>query len=93
MSQVAQEIEFIKQVPSHTRDRLKRRAKERFIKKPPKLIHPRDRLRKMTKGDDFQITKVVPGNDVQITKVVPGGNDVQITKVVPAHQRQDREGN
>ena len=57
------EIEFVKQVPSHPRDRLKRTSRKpdfQFIKQIP--IHPRDRLERMVKDKEVKFVKQVPAH-------------------------------
>ena len=81
---LSNELELIKQVPQHPRDRLRRRQNLRevqFIKQQPE--HPRDRLQRKTK----ECKEKMQANDdnVQITKYIPG--DIEFMKQQPVHPR------
>ena len=57
------QIKFIKQVPSHPRERFERKAAVlndalKFIKQTP--VHPRDRLRRRNKSNGVRFIKQQP---------------------------------
>ena len=52
------QIEFLKQVPSHSRDRLNRMSRKldvQFLKQIP--MHPRDRLERIVKDREVKFVK------------------------------------
>ena len=85
------EIEFVKKVPQHPRDRLAQKAKNndevQFIKKVH--VHPRDRLARKTKNNDKVqfIKKVFVHPHDRLARKTKNNDEVQFIKKVPIHPR------